>query len=169
MPLLLPPRERRRFPRHRTPSVSKGPSSGPSDVPGAGTRLALSTSFHRRLPFLAVLMPLAESPWAPSATTDGACLDLTPLPDFCNHTEGRAHRTNVRSSREAPFLGLRSPGAPEEPRVVSGGLIPTHQAPVPPAEVARASMRAAAAEANSNSSERPFVVGQLASGDGAPE
>lgn len=79
------------------------------------TRLAQSTSLHRWLPFLAVLLPLAESPWAPPAATGGACLDLTPLPDFCNHTKGRAHRANVRSSRGAPFLGPRRPGAPKDP------------------------------------------------------
>jgi hypothetical protein len=34
MPLSLPPRERRLFPRHRTPSASKEPFSGPSSSPG---------------------------------------------------------------------------------------------------------------------------------------
>jgi hypothetical protein len=115
MPLLLPPRERRRFPRHRTSSATKEPSSGPSDAPGVATRSVLSTSLHRWLPFFAVLLPLAESPWAPPAATGGACLDLTPLDDFCNHTKGRAHRANVRSSHDAPFLGHRSPSAPKDP------------------------------------------------------
>jgi len=115
MPLLLPPRERRRVPRHRTSSATKEPSSDPSDAPGVATRSVLSTPLHRWLPFFAVLLPLAESPWAPPAATGGACLDLTPLDDFCNHTEGRAHQANVRSSHEAPFLGRRSPSAPKDP------------------------------------------------------
>jgi hypothetical protein len=115
MPLLLPPRERRRFPRHRTSSASKEPFSGPSNSPGVATRLALSPPVHLWLPFFAGLVPRAESPWAPPAATGGACLDLTTLVDFCNHTKGRAHRANVRTSREAPFLDPRIPRPPKEP------------------------------------------------------
>jgi hypothetical protein len=115
MLLLLPPRESRQFPQHRTSSASKEPSSGPSDVPDVATRFILSTPVHRWLPFFAGLSPRAESPWAPPAATGGACLDLTTLDDFCNHTEGRAHRADVRTSREAPFLAPRSPSAPKDP------------------------------------------------------
>jgi hypothetical protein len=115
MPLPLPPREGRRFPRHRTSSASKEPFSGPSNSPGVATRLVLSPPFRLWLPFFAGLLPRAESPWAPPAATGGACLDLTTLVDFCNHTKGRAHRANVRTSREAPFLGPRIPRTPKDP------------------------------------------------------
>lgn len=116
MSLRLSPRERRRFPRHRTPSASKGAFLGPLDSPGVATWLVLSTPVHLWLPFFAALLPRAESPWAPPAATGEACLNLTSLSDFCNHTKDRAHQANVRTSREAPFLGLRIPESPERPR-----------------------------------------------------
>jgi hypothetical protein len=113
MPLLLPPRERRPFPRHRTSSANKEPFTGPSNSPGVATWFVLSAPIRLWLPFFADLLPRAESPWAPPAATGGACLDLTSLGDFCNHTKGRAHRANVRTSREAPFLGPRIPRVPK--------------------------------------------------------
>jgi hypothetical protein len=126
MPLLLPSRERRRVVRHQTPSATKEPFPGPSDATrGVATRWAFSPPFHLRLPFFADLLPRAESPWALPAATGRARLDLTTLDDFCNHTKGRAHRADVRTSREAPFLGPRIPGRPEGPREsVSGGVAP---------------------------------------------
>jgi hypothetical protein len=109
MSLPLPPRERQPFSRHRTPSASKEPFAGPSDSPGVATRIVLSTPFHPWLPFFADLALWARSPWAPPAATGGAYLDLTSLPDFCNHTKDRAHWANVRTSSEAPFLALLCP------------------------------------------------------------
>jgi hypothetical protein len=141
MPLLLPPRERRRFPRHRTPSATKEPFAGPSNSPGVATRLALSPPFHLWLPIFAGLLPRAESPWAPPAATGEAYLNLTTLADFCNHTEGRAHRANVRTSREAPFLGLQVPGAPKGPGGVSGGVDPAPEGAGPTGR-SRSSQRA---------------------------
>jgi hypothetical protein len=123
MPLLLPPRERRRFPRHRTPSATKEPFTGPLSSPGVATRLARSPPFHLWLPFFAGLLPRAESPWAPPAATGGACLNLTTLDDFCNHTKGRAHRADVRTSREKPFLGPRTPEAPKSSEIEMSGWV----------------------------------------------
>jgi hypothetical protein len=141
MSLLLPSRERRRFPRHRTPSATKEPFTGPSSSPGVATRLTLSPPLHLRLPYLAGLLPRAESPWAPPAATGEACLNLTTLDDFCNHTEGRAHWANVRTSREAPFLGLQVPGAPKGPGGVSGQVDPAPEGAGPTGR-SRSSQRA---------------------------
>jgi hypothetical protein len=124
MPLPPPPRERQPFSRHRTPSASKQPSSGPSVSPRVATGLVLSTSLHSRPPFFAGLPPRARSPWSSPAATGKACLDLTPLPDFCNHTKGRAHWTNVRTSLEAPFLALPAPSPRRDPGFLSGGVNP---------------------------------------------
>jgi hypothetical protein len=118
MPLSPPPRERQPFSRHWTPSASKQPSSGSSVSPRVAAGFDLSTPFHSRLPFFAGLLPRARSPWAPPAATVGACLDLTPLPDFCNHTEGRAHWTDVRTSSKAPFLALPRPSSPKGSGIV---------------------------------------------------
>jgi hypothetical protein len=165
MPLPLPPREWRRLPRHRTSSASKEPFAGPLSSPDVATRLALSTPVHLWLPFFAGLSPRAESPWASPAATGEACLDLTSLDDFCNHTEGRAHRADVRTSREAPFLGLRILEAPKGPEVCERSACTQHpRALARPAGFIRVSMRAAAAEANSSSSERPGVIDRLLSG-----
>lgn len=51
--------------------------------------------------------PRARPPSTPPAATGSACLDLTPLTDFCNQHGGRAHWADDCSSPELPFLTIR--------------------------------------------------------------
>jgi len=131
MPFPPPSRERRLFPRHRTPSASKEPSSGPSDSPHVSAWLVVSTPLHPGLPFFADLPLWARSPSAPPAATGEACLDQTSLTDFYNHTKDRAHWTNVRTSPETPFLTLLVPALRGAPGIVSGGVSPAPESAGP--------------------------------------
>jgi hypothetical protein len=125
-------------------------------LPPGGFR---STPFRPRLPFFAGLPPGARSPWAPPAATGEACLDPTSLADFCQPSRmpGHTWRAPVPHAKRR-FRRLAVPD-PERPGTVSGPVVPApRRTPAGPAEVARVSVRAAAAEANSNSPGRPRVV-----------
>jgi len=165
-----PPSSQCRFHRHRVNSCDfpgterlSPARSLPRALPTLRCRhrWVFSAPFRPRLPFFADLLPRTRSPWTPPAATSGAYLNLTPLSGYCNHTKGRAHWASVRTSPEAPFPALRRPEASKGSELSwAAKLIQRPKAPALPARLARVSLRAAATEANSNSSERPVVIGQ---------
>lgn len=116
-----------------------------------------STSRRR---FASGLGPRARSPWDPPAATSGSCLDRTSPADFCNHTEARAHRANAGTSHAVPFPARRRFSREARERRASGAGAPGQHREVLAAsvEITRVSVRAAAAEANSNSPGRPRVI-----------
>lgn len=136
-------------------------------LPPGGFR---STPFRPRLPFLAGLPPGARSPWAPPAATGGACLDPTSLADFCQPSRMPGHTWRAPAPHaKRRFRRLAVPD-PERPGTVSGPVVPaSRRTPAEPAEVARVSVRAAAAEANSDFLERLGVAGTATPGLESPE